>query len=399
MKIRSVTCFVGVDETVSSELISQSGNLASASKEILPSLGYDVQTTRLAVQPLDQIVAPNRAVEFASLLEENLRRQAFDYGAVALQGAEYGKQVPGIVRATQNIFASLRIASRAGGIDLGALRAAAHTIYDLARTTQDGFGNFRFAGAANVPPSVPFFPAAYYDGVAPGFAFATEAADLAVQAFTSAGTLEQARANLVEALEFHGEQILSAGEKLEDKFGLRFLGIDFSLAPFPEESRSIGAALERLSGSPFGMRGTLFASAFLTDCLRRANFRRTGFCGLMLPMTEDWGMASRSQEGLYSLDSLLLFSTVCGTGLDNIPLEGNTSEAAISLLLMDLAALAVKLDKPLTARLIPVPGLGVGEMTHFTFEYFANAKTLELRAPSEVRTFRTEERVEFLTDE
>lgn len=399
MNIRSVTCFVGVDETVSSELLRQAGNLAQASREALARASYHVQTTRLAVQPLDRIAAAERAVDFAIFLEQILEQVGFDYGSIAVEGGEYLGQVADLVRATEKIFASVRIASFEEGISLTAIEAAAHVIFDLARKTKDGFGNFRFAAAANVPPLVPYFPAAYHDGMAPGFAFATEAADLAVQAFSAARTLEEARSQFIEALEFHGEHLLGAGQELEDKFGLRFFGIDFSLGPFPEEARSIGTALERLTGSRFGMRGTLFASAFVTDCLRRANFRRTGFCGLMLPMMEDWTMALRSQQDLYSLDSLLLFSTVCGTGLDTIPLAGETSENAIAALLLDLAALAVKLNKPLTARLIPVPGLGVGEMTRFTFEYFANAKTMAINAPSALKTFGAEGRVEFLSNE
>lgn len=397
MKIRSVTCFVGVDETVSSELLRRSGNLAQASRYSLPRHGYEVQTTRLAVQPLDQIVQHVPAPEFARLFESKLREVGFDYGSLAVKSGTLLGQVAELVRVTERIFASIRIASRADGIDLEAIQGAAKVIYDLAHTTGEGFGNFRFAAAANVRPLVPYFPVAYHDGGPPCFALATEAADLAVESFTEAASLDEARSRLVSSLERHGAKLLTAGHELEDKYGLRFLGIDFSMGPYPEEARSLATALERLCGTRFGMRGTLFASAFLTDCLRRAEFRRAGFCGLMLPMMEDWTMAARSQEGLYSLDSLLLYSTVCGTGLDNVPLAGDTPENAISSLLLDLAALAVKLDKPLTARLIPVPGVQVGETTQFSFEYFANAKAFGIDSPGELKPFSSGERVEFGT--
>ena len=98
-------------------------------------------------------------------------------------------------------------------------------------------------------------------------------------------------------------------------------------------------------------------------------------------------MARRSLENLYTLDSLLLYSTVCGTGLDTVPLAGDTSVEAIEALLLDLAALAVKLDKPLTARLIPVPGLKAGEMTQFQFEWFSNARAFGVQSPSRLRVF------------
>ena len=49
-------------------------------------------------------------------------------------------------------------------------------IDEVSRTTPQGFGTLRFAALANCPPGSPFFPAAYHDGGAPRFAFATEAA-------------------------------------------------------------------------------------------------------------------------------------------------------------------------------------------------------------------------------
>ncbi|MGB3862707.1 MAG: DUF711 family protein [Candidatus Aminicenantaceae bacterium] len=36
------------------------------------------------------------------------------------------------------------------------------------------------------------------------------------------------------------------------------------------------------------------------------------------------------------------------------------------------------MNKPLSARLMPVPGKKAGEMTDFQFEYFANSKIMQL---------------------
>ena len=40
--------------------------------------------------------------------------------------------------------------------------------------------------------------------------------------------------------------------------------------------------------------------------------------------------------------------------------------------------LAQALSKPLTARLMPIPGLKAGESTHFDFPYLVNGQTLPL---------------------
>jgi uncharacterized protein (UPF0210 family) len=88
-------------------------------------------------------------------------------------------------------------------------------------------------------------------------------------------------------------------------------------------------------------------------------------------------LARRAAECPPSLHELLLYSAVCGTGLDTIPLPEAVSEAELAGVYLDVAALSVALDgKPLTARLLPVPGAKAGDPTTFTFDYFANSRVL-----------------------
>ncbi|MBC7252184.1 MAG: DUF711 family protein, partial [Anaerolineae bacterium] len=123
----------------------------------------------------------------------------------------------------------------------------------------------------------------------------------------------------------------------------------------------------------------LFAVAFITRILREAQFPRCGFSGLLLPVLEDRTIAQRSTEDLLTLDGLLLYSAVCGTGLDTIPLPGEVSEEELAAILLDVATLAQIADKPLTARLMPIPGRKAGDVTTFDFAYFANARLLRTR--------------------
>ena len=89
-------------------------------------------------------------------------------------------------------------------------------------------------------------------------------------------------------------------------------------------------------------------------------------------------MARRSIEEMYTLDSLLLYSAVCGTGLDTIPLPGEVTTEQVAGILLDMASLATVLNKPLTARLLPIPGKRAGELTEFDFPYFSNARILDV---------------------
>ena len=162
------------------------------------------------------------------------------------------------------------IAEPRGGVSLPAVRACAEIIQQLAAQDPNGFGNLYFAALANVPAGAPFFPAAYHDSAEPAFAFALQAADLAVQAFRSAASLDDARRSLVTAVQQHAARLEQVGKDLERQFGVHFRGLDFTLAPFPEEAHSIGAALEALGLPAFGLPGSLAAAAFLTESLERA---------------------------------------------------------------------------------------------------------------------------------
>ena len=96
----------------------------------------------------------------------------------------------------------------------------------------------------------------------------------------------------------------------------------------------------------------------------------------MLPVLEDSVLLSRVAEGKVILDQLLLFSTVCGTGLDTIPLPGDISEGQLAAIILDVCSLSLAYDKPLTARLMPIPGKAAGEWTQFDSPYLGNTRVM-----------------------
>jgi uncharacterized protein (UPF0210 family) len=167
----------------------------------------------------------------------------------------------------------------------------------------------------------------------------------------------------------------------------KFAGIDFSLAPFPSEAQSLGTAFERLGVQKIGLHGSLLAAAILTEAIDRAHFLHTGFSGLMMPVLEDATLAKRAAEGTLSIKDILLYSAVCGTGLDTVPLPGDTTVEQITPLLLDLSALALRLDKPLTARLMPIPGKKAGDDTNFDFAFFAPSRVMALNSEELINSF------------
>lgn len=387
MKIRSITYFDNLLWPLDGSRLQRAKGFITPARETFQGGGYEVQTTRLATPPFPQVLGSQmnkEAVQYAKELEGHLIHDGFDFVSIGPAIPEIPTSysiLPEILENTQNVFGAGIISSGRNGIIFTAIKACAAAIKRIAGISADGFANLRFAALANVPPGSPFLPAAYHqDPGKPAFAIATEAADLAVEAIGQASSLEAARSKLVKSIETQAAALSRLGHELEERYGIVFGGIDFSLAPFPRAEQSIGTAIEGFGVPALGDHGSLAAVAFLAEALDQAQFQRTGFSGVMLPVMEDTVLAKRALEGKLAINDLLLYSAVCGTGLDTIPLPGDVSIEQLHAILLDLAALAQRLGKPLTARLMPIPGKQAGDPIEFDFEYFANSRVMDLKS-------------------
>lgn len=386
MKIRSITCFINPSYPLDGRTLRFAGEFIQAARPAFMEAGYEVQSTRLATVPFTNLVPGYTHGELARLaqdMETAAAELGYDYlslGPALPECLESYEPIPEALAVSKNVFFSGLITTRDKRVSLPAIHQCAKVIQQASLISPDGFANLRFAALGNVPAGSPFFPAAYHTGGEPAFALATEAADLAVKAIEQAASLDEVRKNLVTAMELNARNLAQVAYQVEKRTGVRFGGIDFSLAPFPVEERSIGKAFERLGVPVLGGHGSLAAAAFLADAMDQADFKRAGFSGLFLPVLEDAILAKRVAEGTLDVSDLLLYSAVCGTGLDTLPLPGDASPAQLSALLLDLASLSLRLAKPLTARLMPIPGKQAGDPTGFDFAYFANSQVMPLNA-------------------
>lgn len=375
MKIRSITLFSDSFDATRSAKPLKILRLA------FEKAGFEVHTLRQATQPFPlRVDSPSDAVAFAQEAEAHAKANELRFVSIGTATGEWIDVIPDMLAATELVFCAITIASRDRGIDVNAIRRAAKIMRRVAQ--QDAAGNLRLAALANISAGAPFFPAAYHDGGEDSFALAIEAADLAVSACANAKDAIEAREALSASIEMHATQMATIAERVGRELNLHFGGIDFSLAPFPTPECSIGAAIERLSGSPVGEAGSIAAAALLADAIGRARFPRCGYSGLMLAVIEDTVLAQRVIDGTLTLNSLLLMSTVCGSGLDTVPLPGDVSEEALSLILFDLAAQALRLNKPLSARLLPIPGKRAGDVIRFDWEFFTDCGVLAIDSMS-----------------
>ncbi len=385
VKIRAVT--LGLDlpmPEVRQQPFTEAGRFLTEARGALEHGNIEVQTLRLAGAELDpahwQLGSSPR--EWAARCEAAARDQGIEYVSLgrvpSTAHAFVAEDLAPILAAGQTTFLSADLIDRQLP-SVGMAHACAAAVKQLAATTDRGFGTLRFAATAHCPPNIPFLPAAYHLGGAPRFSIAVEAADVVVGALTDDGGMSAVEDRLVGALETACAPVERIADELAARCGYGFVGIDLSPAPFPSDDRSIGAAIEAAGVEHFGAPGTLYVSALITRAIRRTRVRRCGFSGLMLPMLEDSVLARRAAEHPPSLHELLLYSAVCGTGLDTVPLPGSTSEAELAGVYLDVAALSVALNgKPLTARLMPVPEALAGDATAYAFEYFANSRVLRM---------------------
>jgi uncharacterized protein (UPF0210 family) len=381
MKIRSITYFLNPGWPLDESKLRTAGEFLAQAKSAFEAGGYEVQTTRLATIPFPRLLNGNvketpRLAEKMSGLLPQIGVAYAALGPALIDHPDSHPVIPEAISASQNIFFAGEMASKEKGISLAAIKACAEVIQKASLITPDGFANLRFAALASVKAGAPFFPAAYHDADTPAFAVAVESADVAVDAFDSVKTLDEGRARLIAAIEKHGQAVARISSN--ELSGVRFGGIDFSLAPFPDDAHSLGKAVEKMGVPKIGLHGSLAAAALLTEAIERADFPHIGFSGFMQPVLEDSVLAKRAAEGTLTIKDALLYSAVCGTGLDTVPLPGDTTADQIVPLLLDLCALALRLDKPLTARLMPVPGKKAGDATNFDFAFFANSKVMAL---------------------
>ena len=344
---------------------------------------YEVQTLRIATQPLPNYfrdwLSPaglSFVAELDAFCEQN--DIVMSVGPV-ISSDQYEPELAAwaadLIRTTSRISFTVGIASANGGIHLGAIRSAAEVIAAIARTSPGGEGNFNFAATAHCPPGTPFFPAGWHQGE-PSFAIGLETPPLLLSAVKSIPENVSASRHIAMTMDAALTPVQTLAEAIAERSGRSYGGIDASPAPGPDAS--IGEVIEALTGAPFGSASTLSACASITDALKSLRVKTCGYSGLMLPVLEDKVLAKRAAEGRYGISELLLYSSVCGTGLDVVPIAGDSSAESMASVIGDVAALSNKYQKPLSARLLPVPGKSAGDAVSFNNPFLTDSVVMPL---------------------
>jgi uncharacterized protein (UPF0210 family) len=369
-KVRTITAFIRLDTNQYKQQVADTLTMLRNAKARFELAGYEVQTIRISTQPFPEYtrgMSKQAILAFFHDLDSLAKQEGFIAGiGPALMSEKddpaQAQVLAEILGLTNNLHGSVVVAGD-DGVHWKAVRAAADVMKYLEDHTDHSLGNFRFAAIANVPAYTPFYPASYHQGLGRQFAIALESANVVAAAMAVQRDPEATRQALVAELGMHARAVQDLAGKIDQETGWTYMGLD--LSPAPLKDVSIGSATAGSTGGRFGTSGTLTAAATITSALRDIAVKKVGYSGLMMPVLEDTRLSQLWSEGALSMDQLLAYSAVCGTGLDTIPLPGDVTADQLARIIGDVATLSAKLSKPLSARLLPVAGAKPGDRTTF----------------------------------
>jgi hypothetical protein len=377
-KVRAITAFVRLDRSIYEKQIDEAMSVLNAAKAEFARRGYETQTVRIVTQPFADLVkglSEKEALEFLGKLDALSQAKGFapNVGPAMLQDSDD----PAAMRLLAQVLSTLphlnasAIIAGDDGIHWKTIRETAKLVRYVTDHSPRSQGNFLFTATAMLKPLGPFYPGAYHTGAGKQFSLGFEGANIVQEVFGAThGDFDATVAELTRQLTIHARVGEAVGNQVAASSGWTFAGVDPTPAPLGDVS--IGDAIERYTGAKFGTNGTMTAALAITTAVKAVPVKQIGYSGLMLPVMEDKRLAQRWAENTYEIDSILAYSAVCGTGLDTVPLPGDVSEERLVKIFGDVAALAWKWHKPLSARLQPVKGMKAGDKTDFESQYLFN---------------------------
>jgi len=369
------------------KLLRVAGPLVKTGFDIETEYGIPIINKRISVTPIAVVAASceeNDYTPFAKTLDEVAKELGIDFiggfSALVQKGITCGDEklinsLPAALSQTEQVCASVNVASTKSGINMDAVRLMGHTIKKIAEATadKDGIGCAKLVVFCNAPEDNPFMAGAFH-GVG-------EAESVLNVGVSGPGVIKAALENcrdmnfdaLSDAIKKTAFKITRMGQlvgmEAARRIGVPFGILDLSLAPTPAVGDSVARILEEMGLEIAGTHGTTAALAMLTDMVKKGGIMASthvgGFSGAFIPVSEDEGMVAAVKSHSISLDKLEAMTSVCSVGLDMIPLPGDTPAGTIAAIIADEMAIGMVNNKTTAVRVIPVPGKKAGDWAQF----------------------------------
>ena len=383
-KVRAITAFVRLDPATLDRQIADALTVLRAAEAEFAQRGYKTETIRIVTQPLGELIggkSDDDALRLLKTFDDLSAKEGFlpSVGPAMMRDSDD----PHVMRLLEKALSTLpniqanSIIAADDGIHWNVIRESAALVRYLTDHAPPSHGNFNFTATAMVKPYGPFYPGTYHTGAGKQFSIGFESANVVQEVFARThGNFDGSVAELTKQLTIHAKVAEAVAGKVAASTGWTFMGVDPTPAPLGEVS--IGAAIETYTSAKFGSSGTMTAALIITTAVKAVPVKQIGYSGLMVPVLEDKVLARRWAEGTINTDALLAYSAVCGTGLDTIPYPGDISVSQLALIFGDVASLAWKWNKPLSARLQPVAGKKAGDVTEFGGPFLFNTTLHEV---------------------
>lgn len=295
-------------------------------------------------------------------------------------GNEFEDAIYGLLESYPRAFVNL------AGVENGEMDLVIPDMYvkimkRLSKLNPDGSGAFRFGLSVNAKKDGPFFPFTESSGNL-SFSLGLELTEKINRIAKSnrSLSLEELRDRIVLELDGQIAEIENYAVMIEELTGIIFRGFDFSLAPTLNSDGSILQLLNRLGLKGFGGGGFFFGTAYLTNILKSFGnrHRHVGFSGVMYSPLEDKGLCAVHNKTGIRLEDLIKVSTMCGCGIDMVPVHQSANTEILKSYIYDIYAISCRLDnKPLGVRFLAFDD----SLVYTAFkedDFLTNGKILEL---------------------
>ena len=374
-----------LNKKIREKLLTKAEKHVKTVETISRDFGIPIANKRISVTPISIITDGHdigTMIEVAETLDNCAAELGIDYlagfSALVQKGMTSGdsnliQSIPDALATTQRVCSSVNIASTKAGINMDAVGIMGHIIKQIAEKTKDAIGCCKFVVFANAVEDNPFIAGAFHGISEPEVVInvGISGPGVVLHAIKQAGPGDfGALAEVIKRTAFKitrmGEMV---GRKASEQLGVPFGIVDISLAPTPAEGDSVADIFEAMGLERCGCHGTTAALMLLNDAVKKGGMMASsyvgGLSGAFIPVSEDAGMIRAVEAGAISLEKLEAMTAVCSVGLDMVAVPGDTPAESISGIIADEAAIGVVNNKTTAVRIIPVPGMVVGQAVEY----------------------------------
>jgi uncharacterized protein (UPF0210 family) len=388
-----------IAERISSKIRRVAASFQDAVKYVEDKYGVKIINRRITLTPLSLVIPPivsrNPASSRNRWLAESLLDIALEiddaakevgadliggYSALVHDGCTKAdialmESIPTVLSSTSRLCSSVNVADTRNGINVDAIAKMGEVILETSRLSPEGrgFACARLTVMTNAPEDNPFMAGGFHGPGQPEAKINIGISGPAVILSAIESTKEQNLTELCMLIKRIAFKISRVGEligrEIASLMNIEFGSVDLSLAPAPAPRESIANILEAIGVEKTGVPGSIAALMLLVDSVKKGGLaavtKAGGLSGTFIPVTEDLGMVEAVSRGTLSIPTILAMTAVSATGLDMVPVPGDTPADVISSIILDQAAIGVVTGKSVGVRIIPVPNSKPGDRVDF----------------------------------